>query len=69
MNKELFYLAMAALGGYAAYLAIKEHYQKKQQFSGLLDGGFGVAGQYDFLSQQQNYNWLEGADPNKFYGV
>jgi hypothetical protein len=22
-----------------------------------------------FEESQQNYNWLEGADPNKFYGI
>jgi hypothetical protein len=65
---EVFYLAMAALGGYAAYLAIKEKQQKKQQFAGLLDGGFSVPGTYDFYSNS-SYDWLALSNDSQWPGI
>jgi len=69
--KETFYIIMAAIGGYAAYLAIKD----RQRVAGIDDSLFSEAfndGSVDFYYQRENqgsYNWLEGADPNKFYGL
>lgn len=48
-NKELFYLVMAALGGYAAYLSIKKHEQEKVINSDIFDGAFND-GSIDFYT-------------------
>jgi hypothetical protein len=65
---EVFYLVMAALGGYAAYLAIKEKQQQQSQFSDLLDGGFSVPGTYDFYSNS-SYDWLAGSNSGQWPGI
>lgn len=69
-TKEVFLLAMAAIGGYAAYLQIKKGQSQPYMVSGVHTGMFNDAftsNRFDFYNP--SYNWLEGADPNKWYGV
>ena len=51
-NKELFYILMAGLGGYAAWLSIKNNRQQQAASDWLTAGAFG-GGTYDFYGSPQ----------------
>lgn len=61
-NKELFYLAMAALGGYAAYLQIRKHGQKVSGVTArIFDEAFND-GSVDFYNQVDPLTGLTGSE-------
>lgn len=56
-NKELFFISMAALGGYSAWLSIKSEQSTQAQSDWLTRGAFSEGG-YDFygVGQPKTYD-------------
>ena len=71
MNKELFYIAMAALGGYAAWLSIKQNSAAVISQEQFLAGAF-YGGIYDFYGNAQPFddiNYLVNLDNQQPTGL
>jgi hypothetical protein len=69
MNKDLFYLVMAGIGGYAAWLAIQKHQQEQARSNWFIKDAFD-GNAFDFY-QPESHNWLASANPNslEWYGI